>query len=759
MDIQSVYLHGQWVASGQPIDVVNPANGQLIGRMATVGREQVAQALADAQRAWASWRRLSGRDRGVYLARIAGIIEGRAEVVARTITLENGKPLAQSRAEVAMSVDHLRWFGGEAGRAYGRVVPNQVPGKRHLAIRSPVGVVGAISPWNFPLVLAMRKVAPALAAGCPVILKPASATPLAAVHFAQAVHEAELPPGVFQLVAGKASEIAAELLENPICRKISFTGSTEVGQRLIEGAAGQVKKLSLELGGHAPVLVFADADLDQAVQGAIVTKFRNTGQSCIAANRVYVERSVYDRFLERLVQRTKALKIGDGLEPGVEIGPLIDGRALDQALEHIRQAVAQGGRVLCGGRQWEGAPAGHFLEPTVLVDVPADALCMREETFAPVLPVAPFDDESEAIRLANDTRYGLAAYAFTRDISRVWRLARVIGGGDHRHQRRGARHEPVSVWRDKAKRLGTRVGRGRDRCLLGDQARLVGSAGMKQLVPEYLSVTPDQLGLGTTVRVHRCGDMADVARRMADDMLAAVSSAQSEGRCPTLIVPVGPVDQYPVLAAEINRRRADWRDVMLINMDEYLDDEDQWIDIWHPLSFRGYMNRMFYELLEPSLAPRPENRVFPDPTAGAEMGRLIEGRGGVDACFGGIGINGHVAFNEPPEPGVVVSLDDFAALPTRALNLSRETRTINSVTVGGEPAVIPRRAVTVGMREILASRRLRLYCNRPWQRGVVRRVLHGPMTPACPASLVRNHPDAHLTLAEFVAEVPDIRLR
>jgi len=428
-EVRSLYLNGSWESLGIPIEVVNPASGVVIGRVSTVDRQRVAQALDDAQRAWPAWRKLPARDRGACLNRIADSLEGRRDELARTITLENGKPLAQSRAEVAISIDHLRWFAAEAGRAYGRVVPNQAPGKRHLVLRSPVGVVGAITPWNFPLVLALRKVAPALAAGCPVILKPASATPLSAVMLAEAVDEAGLPPGVFQLVAGRAAEIAAELLENPICRKITFTGSTEVGRQLIAGAARQVQKLSLELGGHAPVLVFADADLDQAVQGTIITKFRNTGQSCIAANRVYVERAIYDSFLERLLAKTRALKIGDGLEDGVEIGPLINEQALDQGIAHIRQAVASGARVLCGGGRWKGSDRGYFLEPTILVDVPSTALCLREETFAPVLPVCVFDDEEQAIREANDTHYGLAAYAFTGDLSRMWRLAEGLEAG------------------------------------------------------------------------------------------------------------------------------------------------------------------------------------------------------------------------------------------------------------------------------------------------------------------------------------------
>lgn len=429
MDIKPLYLNGQWATPGSPIEIRNPADGELIGRVATIDRAGVARVLSDAQAAWPAWRKLPARDRGAYLAKIADVLTRRSEEIARTITLENGKPLAQSRGEMGMTIDHLRWFAGEAGRAYGRVVPNQVPGKRHLVLRSPIGVVGAISPWNFPLVLAIRKVAPALAAGCPVVLKPASATPLCALAFAEAVHEVGLPAGVFQLVAGKASEIAAELLENPVCRKISFTGSTEVGQALIAGAASGITKLSLELGGHAPVLVFADADLDQAVNGAIITKFRNTGQSCIAANRIYVQRPVYQQFVDKLVEKAKSLKVGPGLEDGVEIGPLIDQRALDQALEHVRQAVAAGAKVLCGGKKWEGAPRGFFLEPTILADVPATALCMREETFAPVAPVCAFDEEAEAIRQANNTRYGLAAYAFTRDLSRVWRLAEGLEAG------------------------------------------------------------------------------------------------------------------------------------------------------------------------------------------------------------------------------------------------------------------------------------------------------------------------------------------
>jgi succinate-semialdehyde dehydrogenase/glutarate-semialdehyde dehydrogenase len=401
----------------------------VFARVGTVGRDVVRRALADAERAWPAWRNLGGKQRGAFLLKISDGLQRRSEELARTITLENGKPLAQSRGEVAIAIDHIRWFAAEAERAYGRIVPHQAAGKRHMVIRSPVGVVGAIAPWNFPLVLAMRKVAPALAAGCPVILKPASATPVSAVVFAEAVHEAGLPPGVFQLVVGPSAEIGAEMLENPICRKITFTGSTEVGRRLIQGAAETLTKLSLELGGHSPVLVFEDADFDQAIEGTLIAKFRNTGQSCIAANRVYVQRSIASKFIAALVERTQAMKIGNGLDDGVEIGPLINEAALKHALEHIEDAKARGAAILCGGKRWEGSTTGYFLEPTILVDVPPDALCMREETFAPVAPVGVFNDEAEAITQANATSYGLAAYAFTNDMSRVWRLAENLEAG------------------------------------------------------------------------------------------------------------------------------------------------------------------------------------------------------------------------------------------------------------------------------------------------------------------------------------------
>jgi len=278
-------------------------------------------------------------------------------------------------------------------------------------------------------------------------------------------------------------------------------------------------------------------------------------------------------------------------------------------------------------------------------------------------------------------------------------------------------------------------------------------------IPAYLSVEADGLGQGTPVKVRISGDMDDIARDIARVMLETVDQAREEGRNATMIVPVGPVDQFPVLAEMLNQRGSDWRDVVLVNMDEYLTDDDQWVDVDHPLGFRGFMNRKFYDLIDPELAPRLENRVFPDPASPGAIQELIDRRGGVDVCFGGIGINGHMAFNEPPEPGESMPADEFAALPTRVLSLSRETRTINSVTVGGEISIVPYRAITVGMKEVLGSRKCRFYCNRPWQRAVVRRVLHGPVTSACPASLLRTHADAEITIAEYVGEPPEIRLR
>lgn len=428
MKTYPLYLNGEFVTPKDSIPVLNPATGKAFARMSIGARDVVAKAIADADQAFVSWRQVVAKTRGDFLLKIAAEVEKRKEEIARAITEENGKPIAQSQGEIGMTIDHLRWFAEEARRGYGRVVPNQVDGKRHLIIKSPIGVVAAISPWNFPLVLAVRKIAPALAAGCTVVLKPASATPVCAAIFAECVHAAGLPKGVFQLVAGPASAIAQEFLDNPHCRKITFTGSTEVGQKLIAGAAKGVKPLSLELGGCAPFLVFADADLDKAVEGAMIAKFRNGGQSCIAANRIYVERPIYDTFLTKLVEKTKALKVGNGLEPGVDIGSLINTDAVVHAAKHVEDAVRKGARMLCGGGRVPELQ-GSFFQPTVLADVPDDCLCLREETFAPIAPVAAFDTEAEAIAKANASNYGLSAYAFTRDLNRAFRLMESLEAG------------------------------------------------------------------------------------------------------------------------------------------------------------------------------------------------------------------------------------------------------------------------------------------------------------------------------------------
>ena len=427
MKTYPLYLNGQWVRTPKTIRVVNPATAEVFAEVCTVDRAEVAQAIKDAHAAFPAWRALTGKARGVNLNKIADEIEKRRDEIARAITQENGKPLPQSLGEVGMSVDHLRWFAEEARRAYGRIVPHQVDGKRHLVVKTPMGVVAAISPWNFPLVLAVRKIAPALAAGNTVILKPASATPVCAVLFAECIEAARLPKGVFQLVAGSAREIAQEFLDNPLCRKITFTGSTDVGKELIRGAANEVKPLSLELGGHAPVLVFEDADLEVAVEGTMVTKFRNTGQSCIASNRIYVQRGIYEKFLENFLAQTRALKAGDGLEDGVSIGPIINEDGLNKALEHIHDATQRGARLMCGGKRIPRK--GFFLEPTVLADVPDNAACMSEETFAPVAPICAFDTEQEAIERANHSPYGLSAYAFTRDLSLTFRLMDQLESG------------------------------------------------------------------------------------------------------------------------------------------------------------------------------------------------------------------------------------------------------------------------------------------------------------------------------------------
>ncbi|MCL2661136.1 MAG: aldehyde dehydrogenase family protein, partial [Acidobacteriaceae bacterium] len=382
---KKIYFDGRWVATEGVLDVSDPATGKVFGQVHTINQAQLQDVLKAAQAALPAWRSTTAKDRGAMLHKIADELVRRKDEIARILCRENGKPLAQCLGEIATAEDHLRWFAEEGKRAYGRVIPNQVKGKRHVIVKTPIGVVGAISPWNFPLVLAVRKVAPALAAGCPVILKPASATPLCAIAFAECCEAAGLPAGVLQLAIGKPSMIADELVANDICRKITFTGSTPVGIELIRNAARYVKPLSLELGGQAPLLVFDDCDLDKAVAETIIAKFRNNGQSCIASNRIYVQKTVYKQFVAKLVDATRALKTGPGLEPGVDVGPLINQAAVDGVLEQIDDAVKRGGSELVGGKRV--GREGYFGAPTLDEGGSEDGHYMREETFARMAPV------------------------------------------------------------------------------------------------------------------------------------------------------------------------------------------------------------------------------------------------------------------------------------------------------------------------------------------------------------------------------------
>ncbi len=427
MKTYPLFLSGEFVQGEPAWEVSNPARGEAFARVSTIDRPRLAQAIADGHDAFPAWRQLTAKARGEFLQRMAAELDRRRDEIARCISLENGKPLAQSLAEVALSVDHLEWFAEEGRRAYGRIIPPQVEGKRNLVVKSPIGLVGAISPWNFPLMLAVRKVAPALAAGCPVILKPARQTPLSCLAFAECAQAAQLPKAILQVVCGPSDEFGQEFLNNPLCRKVTFTGSTEVGRILIRNAAESIKPLSLELGGNAPLLVFDDSDLAVVVEGALLAKMRNTGQSCIASNRFLVHRAIYQRFLEAFVDRVKALKVGEFSEPNVEIGPLIDRPALDHARALVQDACQQGARLLCGGEPM--SRPGYFFQPTVLADVPAGSRCLHEEIFAPIAPVTAFGTEEEAIKLANDTPRGLSAYVFTRDLSRIFRLADSLEAG------------------------------------------------------------------------------------------------------------------------------------------------------------------------------------------------------------------------------------------------------------------------------------------------------------------------------------------
>ena len=418
-----LYIGGAWraAAGGAVAAVTDPATGETVGTMAEGGAPDAVAAVDAAAAAFPGWAATPAPERAGILRRVAALLLERREGIAALMTAEQGKPLAEARGEVGLTADYFLWNAEEARRIYGDTIPASSAGKRLLALRQPVGVTAAITPWNFPAAMIGRKLAPALAAGCTAVCKPAPATPLCAVAVFQCLHDAGLPPGVANLVAGPAEPIGEVWITDPRVRKISFTGSTAVGKMLMRRAADGLKRVSLELGGHAPFLVFADADIEAAVQGLIASKFRNAGQTCICANRLYVQAPVAEAFLRALTPRVAALKVGAGTMAGVDVGPLIGAAGLQRVEAHVADALRRGAHVLCGGEPLPGP--GHYFAPTVLADVPPDALIAREETFGPVIPVWTFQDEAEALRLANGTPYGLAAYAYTRDLSRAIRVA------------------------------------------------------------------------------------------------------------------------------------------------------------------------------------------------------------------------------------------------------------------------------------------------------------------------------------------------
>ena len=441
-----LYINGEWVdaSNGKSFEVVNPATGEVIGSVADATRDQARQAIEAAHAALPAWRAMTAEQRADLLTAAFRGIMARVDEIARVLTMENGKPLAESKGETATGAKFLQWNAEEGKRVYGDVVPSSNPNTRFLVIKQPVGVVGAITPWNFPFSMLTRKMGPALAAGCTVVIRPAKHTPLTAVELFKVLDDVGFPKGVINLItSSSASEIGNELLENPLVRKITFTGSTDVGKQLLEKAARQVKRVSMELGGHAPFIVFDDADLEAAAKAAIWTKFRNAGQTCVCTNRLFVQRSVVEKFSDRVRELTASLKVGNGLESGIDIGPMIDRQGFEKAQEHVDDAVSKGARVLTGGKPVEVSGNGRgggngngnkdrgglFYQPTVLADVKPGMKIVTEETFGPVLPIITFDSEEEVIGLANDTEYGLAAYFFARDIGRIFRVAEALEYG------------------------------------------------------------------------------------------------------------------------------------------------------------------------------------------------------------------------------------------------------------------------------------------------------------------------------------------
>lgn len=425
----SIFIGGRWLdkASGGTIGVTDPATGEELGVVPSAGVAETRAAIEAAHAAFPAWAARTAQERATLLRRLADEILANQDALAELLTREQGKPLAEARGEVGMSAAYVLWFAEEARRVYGDVIPSPWPDRRIIVTKQPIGVVGAITPWNFPSSMLARKIGPALAAGCTVVAKPASQTPYSALAWGVLAEKVGIPAGVVNVVTGDAKTIGGELTGNPLVRKITFTGSTPVGKVLLRQAADTVKKVSMELGGNAPFLVFDDADLDRAVEGAIAAKFRNSGQTCVCTNRFYAQAGVYDAFVEKLTAATRKLKIGSGLEAGVTQGPLIDDRALAKVEEMVADAKAKGGAVVTGGKRSELGLS--FYEPTVISGATSDMLFAREEIFGPVAPVFRFETEEEAIRLANDTEYGLACYFYTRDLGRSFRVSEALQYG------------------------------------------------------------------------------------------------------------------------------------------------------------------------------------------------------------------------------------------------------------------------------------------------------------------------------------------
>ena len=423
------YIDGRWcdADSGETLAVLNPANGSVVAEVAKCGTAETRRAIEAAERAQGEWRQATAKERSAILRKWLELMLAAQEDLAQIMTAEQGKPLAESRGEIVYGASYIEWFAEEAKRIYGDTIPQPSNDKRIVVIKQPVGVVACITPWNFPNAMLARKIAPALAAGCTVVCKPANETPLSALAMAELAERAGVPAGVINIVAGKTSEIGAELTSNPIVRKLTFTGSTEVGKLLVEQCAATMKRTSMELGGNAPFIVFDDADLDEAVKGAIICKFRNAGQTCVCANRILVQDGVYDEFADKLAAAMKKLKMGDGTEEGVEIGPLINQKAANDVLEFVGDAVAQGAQVAAGGKR--SSLGECFIEPTLLTNVSDDMRVFREEIFGPVAPLFRFRDEADVIAMANDTEFGLASYFYARDLGRVWRVAEALEYG------------------------------------------------------------------------------------------------------------------------------------------------------------------------------------------------------------------------------------------------------------------------------------------------------------------------------------------